>query len=163
MKLYMLLFFLFFCKAMLFAQHDSLPLYKQFPTIPPFTLLNISDSTTFTKANLLKRKPTLIILFSPDCDHCKHFTSQLIANIDVVQHYQIIMVSFLDNELIKKFYTAYALSKYSNIIVSKDSAYFLGTFYALHTYPSIILYNKKGKLVQMFDGTVPIKTIAAAL
>jgi thioredoxin-related protein len=148
---------------MLFAQNDTIPLYKQFTSIPPFTLLNISDSTIFTKENLLKRKPTLIILFSPDCDHCKHFTSQLITNIDLLQQYQIIMVSFLNTALIKQFYTEYALSKYSNIIVAKDSAYFLGTFYALHTYPSIILYNKKGKFVQMFDGTVPIKTIAAAL
>jgi thioredoxin-related protein len=148
---------------MLFAQNDTIPLYKQFTSIPPFTLLNISDSTIFTKANLLKRKPTLIILFSPDCDHCKQFTSQLIAHIDLLQQYQIIMVSFLNTALIKQFYNEYALSKYNNIIVARDSAYFLGTFYALHTYPSIFLYNKKGKFVQMFDGTVSIKTIAAAL
>jgi Thioredoxin-like domain len=163
MKLLITLLFLFLCKAPLFAQKDSLPLYQQFPFIPPFSVFNIADSSICTKANLLKRKPTLIILFSPDCDHCKQFISQLISNILLFTKYQILMVSFLDNSLIKKFYNDFELLKYKNITVVKDSSYYFGTFYALHTYPTIVVYNKKGKLVHLYEGTVSIHTITADL
>jgi hypothetical protein len=44
------------------------PAYKRFPTIPALELLR-PDSTKFTKDDL-KKQNTLIMYFSPDCDHC---------------------------------------------------------------------------------------------
>ena len=145
------------------AQLDSTALYLQFPDVPPFTIQTAPDSVTFAKADLKKRKPTLIILFSPDCDHCKHETKLLKTDIALLKNVQIVMVSFLNFDLIKKFYEDFQLADYPSITVGRDSKFFLGTFYKLHTYPSMFLYNKKGKFVQHFEGNVEIKKIAAAI
>ena len=145
------------------AQQDTTALYLQFPDVPPFTIQTAPDSTTFVKADLKKRKPTLIILFSPDCEHCKQETALLKTDIALLKNVQIVMVSFLNFDLIKKFYENFNLADYPSISVGHDSKFFLGTFYKLHTYPSMFLYNKKGKFVQHFEGNVEVKKIAEAL
>ena len=145
------------------AQQDTTALYLQFPDVPPFTIQTAPDSNTFVKADLKKRKPTLIMLFSPDCDHCTHQTKLLKTDIALLKDVQIVMVSFLNFDLIKKFYENFNLADYPSISVGRDSKFFLGTFYKLHTYPSMFLYNKKGKFVQHFEGIVEVKKIAEAL
>ena len=145
------------------AQQDTTALYLQFPDVPPFTIQTAPDSTTFAKADLKKRKQTLIILFSPDCDHCKHQIKLLKTDIALLKGVQIVMVSFLNFDLIKKFYEDFKLADYPSISVGRDSKFFLGTFYKLHTYPSMFLYNKKGKFVQHFEGNATIKKIAESL
>ena len=163
MKKYFLLLFALaaFCTAI--AQQDTTALYLQFPDVPPFTIQTAPDSSTFVKADLKKRKPVLIMLFSPDCDHCTHQTKLLKTDIALLKDVQIVMVSFLNFDLIKKFYEDFNLANYSSISVGRDGKFFLGTFYKLHTYPSMFLYNKKGKFVQHFEGNVEIKKIAEAL
>lgn len=145
------------------AQTDSLPIYKQFPDVPPFSIIKVPDSVAFAKADLKKRKATMIMLFSPDCEHCQHETKELQANIDSFKNVQIIMISFLDYNLVKQFYEAYHIADYPNITMGRDTKFFLGTFYKIRNYPSIFLYDKKGKLVTNFEGSVPISKVIAAL
>ena len=104
MKKYFLILFALAAICTANAQQDTTALYLQFPDVPPFTIQTAPDSTTFAKADLKKRKPTLIILFSPDCDHCKHQTKLLKTDIALLKNVQIVMVSFLNFDLIKKFY-----------------------------------------------------------
>jgi thioredoxin-related protein len=145
------------------AQTDTIPLYKQFPDVPPFSIMKVPDSTKFTKADLKKRKPTIIIIFSPDCEHCQHETKELIKNIDLFKNTQIVMCSPLDYKYLLAFYKDFDLEKYPNITVGRDGTYILGTFYNIHNFPSIFVYNKKGQLVEGFDGSVKIEKIAEAL
>ena len=145
-----------------FSQDSSL-IYLQFPTIPPFTITKVPDSIKFAKADLRKRKPVLIIVFNPDCGHCQHETKELIANIDLFKKVQIVMASAMDYHYIKKFYEDYNIAGYPNITMGKDEIYFLGGFYKIRSFPAIFLYDKKGKFVKAFDGSVPVKKIAEAL
>ena len=62
---------------------DSLAPYQRFPQVPPFTMMIAPDSTAFAKADLKKKKAVMIVYFSPDCDHCKHFTKELLAHHDL--------------------------------------------------------------------------------
>ena len=163
MKKYILILFALAAFCTLNAQQDTTALYLQFPDVPPFTIQTAPDSITFVKADLKKRKPTLIILFSPDCDHCKHETKLLKTDIALLKGVQIVMVSFLNFDLIKKFYEDFKLADYPSISVGRDSKFFLGIFYKLHTYPSMFLYNKKGKFIQHFEGNVEINKIAASI
>ena len=73
------------------------------------------------------------------------------------------MATPLEHELIKQFYELYKIGEYPNITMGRDPAFFLGSFYKVQTYPSIFLYNKKGKFVKAFDGTVPVEKIAEFL
>ncbi|HEX2683341.1 MAG TPA: hypothetical protein VHL77_05395 [Ferruginibacter sp.] len=145
------------------GQTDTSLIYLRFPTLPPFSLVKVPDSTRFTKADLHRKKATLIFIFSPDCEHCQLETRDLLNHIDLYKKVQIVMASPLDYELIKQFYDQYKIGEYPNIIMGRDPSFFFGGFYNVKTYPSIFLYNKKGKFVKAFDGTVPVEKIAEFL
>ncbi|MBK7884076.1 MAG: redoxin domain-containing protein [Chitinophagaceae bacterium] len=87
----------------LYAQTDTVLLYKRFPAIPPFTLTKVPDSTKFSKADLQKRKATIIMIFSPDCEHCQHEVNELKANINLFKKIQIVMASPVDYKFVKNF------------------------------------------------------------
>ena len=139
------------------------PVYKRFPTVPVFRILSAPDSTVFTRDNLSEKKPVMFMMFSPDCDHCQHATEDLKRNMDAFKKVQIVMVSSLDYDHILAFYHTYGLDAYPNITVGRDPAYMLGTFFSVHNFPSIYLYDKKGKLKANFEGSVPFKKIAESL
>ena len=160
--------FVFYCLLMLlvtagFAQTDTAALYFKYPNVPPFTITKVPDSTKFVKANLLPKKPVLIMIFSPDCEHCIHEVKEILSHMELFKNVQIVMVAHLDFKNLKKFYNEYKLANYPNITLGRDYSYFFGTFYSLKFLPGMFLYNKKGKFVQSFDGSVPVKRIAAAL
>lgn len=141
------------------AQQDTSKLYLQFPDIPPFSITKVPDSSIFSKQDLKKKKPTLIMLFSPDCEHCQQQTNELKKDFKLLKNVQIIMVSFLNYNLIKKFYDEYNIINLPNVCMGRDGNYFLGTFYKPHIFPSMFLYNKKGKFVKNFEGNVSARQI----
>ncbi len=157
--------FLLFLTNFLSAQvkEDSIPAYVRIPQVPPFKLMIAPDSTAFLKENLKKRKPTIIMIFSPDCDHCIRSTEDLIAHYDLFKKAQIVMVSALPFEHVKKFYDKMKIADYPNIKVGEDRNYFLGSFYKVRSFPSIYLYDKKGNYKQFFEGSVKWETIAKSL
>lgn len=142
-----------------FSQQDTSLIYLRFPTIPPFKLTKVPDSTVFTKDNLKKKKPTIIMVFSPDCEHCQEMTKQITANIHLFKKAQIVMATPLEFSYVKKFYEDYKIANYPNITMGRDPGYFLGTFYKVRSFPAIFIYNKKGNLVNWFTGEVELKKI----
>src|SRR5437763_877980 len=62
------------CCQTVCAQVDTSLIYLRFPEIPPFKIVNVADSASFTKADLSKKKATIIMVFSPNCEHCQHET-----------------------------------------------------------------------------------------
>jgi thiol-disulfide isomerase/thioredoxin len=144
------------------AQSDSIvPGYKRFPTIPPFTLLKV-DSTNFTRKNLARNKKTMIMFFSPGCDHCRHQTDSMLAHIDQFKDVEIVMATYQPFEDMKGFYNDYKLSKYSNIMVGRDTQYFFPPFYKISSLPFMILYSAKGKLITTFEGSTPVNKVLNA-
>lgn len=142
---------------------DTVPIYKQFPDVPAFSLNRFPDSSQFVKADLKKKTATIIMLFSPDCDHCKSATENLIANMDGLKQAEIVMVSSLDFSWIKKFNDQFHLDKYKNISLSTQQSYFLFEFYGLTSFPSVFVYNKKGKLIGDYKSHVDFKEIVSLL
>ena len=163
MKKYFLFILICFISTTSFSQTDTLLLYRRFPFVPSFKLINIADSSIFTKDNLKKKKATIIMMFSPDCEHCQEETKEITAKINLFKKAQIIMVSPLDFNYMKQFYNEYKIAGFPNITMGRDPTYFLGTFYKVRSFPSIFVYDKKGKLVNSFTGSTPVEEIAAAL
>lgn len=145
------------------VQPPTEPAYKRIPTVPPFTLALATDSTIFTKENLRKKKPTIIMVFSPDCDHCVHATEDLITNIKLYKNTQIVMATSLSYESVSKFYKDLNLAAYPNIHVGYDSKRFLSSFYEVVSFPSIFLYDKKGNFVKEYLDHPDFKNIATYL
>jgi thiol-disulfide isomerase/thioredoxin len=163
MKKFILASMLAFVFQLADAQTDSTPVYKRFPVIPVFNISKLPDSTEFSKDDLQRKKATVIMLFSPDCSHCQIETKNMLGHIDLFKKAQIIMVSSMDFVNIRKFYEDYEIAKYENIVMGRDAAFLLGSFYGIKHYPSIFVYDKKGNFVKSFEGEFTIESVAEAL
>ena len=73
------------------------------------------------------------------------------------------MASPLEHRLLKPFYNDYKIANYPNIIMGRDPGYFFGTFFNVHSFPALFLYDKRGHFVKAFDGSIPVQQIAKAL
>lgn len=144
-----------FCQS----EADSTAPYKRFPNVPPFQLLKVDSSTYFTKSNLKKNEPVLIILFNPDCEHCKHETEEIIKNIDQFKDIQIVMATMMPFDAMKSFYEKYDLKRFDNITVGQDIKYTLPVFYNIRFMPYLAMYNKKGNLLTTFEGSMKIEDL----
>ncbi|MBK6938365.1 MAG: redoxin domain-containing protein [Chitinophagaceae bacterium] len=146
------------------CQTDSIqPPYKKVPIYPPVRLLNTDSATYYTKANLPKNKPVLLIVFNPDCDHCQHETEALMQNIDKFKNVHIVMASFVTLTAISAFREKYKLGGHKNIVLAQDTHYFLLSFYALRNLPYLAFYNKKKQLISTFEGPMPVEKVLEEL
>lgn len=148
-----------------FAQTDSVkaPIYLRFPFIPQFTLYTAPDSVKLTRDNLIKKKPVVFIIFSPDCDHCQHETKALTANINKLKGAQIIMIEYLPYDTMMRFYHEYKIANYPQIVMGRDNKFFFPPFFDVKSLPAIYVYDKKWKFKKAFSGSVKIDTVAAEL
>jgi thioredoxin-related protein len=131
--------------------------------LPPFSITKAPDSSRFEKNNLQKNKAAMIMVFSPDCDHCQHKIKEIMANIKLFKNVQIVMISNLGYSYVKRFYQEFNVAKYPNITMGMDYRYMIGNFFTIPGLPAIFLYNKNGQFVKAFDRNVPVQKIAAAL
>lgn len=136
--------------------------YLQNPTLPPFHLLKVDSTSYLTKDDIRKHRRTIIMFFSPDCDHCKHQTDSILANFDQFKDIEIVMATYQPFPEMKDFYTHYRLSERSNIKIGRDEKFFLAPFYRIRNLPYLALYDKKGNLVTTFEGNQKISTILKA-
>ncbi len=142
------------------AQNDTIqPPYKKVPFYPPVKLLLTDSVTYYTKADLPKNKPAILIVFNPECDHCQHETEAIVQNIDKFKDVQIVMATFVSLTDIKKFREKYKLGNYKNIVLGQDTHYFLLSFYQGRSLPYLAFYNKKKSLISTFEGSMPIEQV----
>ncbi len=142
------------------AQSDSLqPPYKRFPTYPPVKLLLPDSISFYTKADLPKKAAIMLMLFNPECEHCKQETEDLISKIDRFKNIQVVMATNTTFSRMLAFRETYQLAKYKNIIVAQDTHYFLPTFYMIRNLPFLAFYNRKKELISVFEGTLPMEKV----
>ena len=147
-----------------YSQLDStMPVYLRFPVIPQFTIYKAADSSAFKRENLFKKKPTVFIIFSPDCEHCQKETDSLIAHINLFHNAQIVMTTYMAHDLMVKFYQDYKIAKHHEIIMGRDAKFFFPIFFKVQSLPAIYVYDKKGKFKKAFEGSVNITKVAAEL
>jgi thioredoxin-related protein len=158
-KIIVFLFSIFLFQSSYSQSDPILPLYKRFPTIPPLKLLLTDSSTVFTDKNLKKNLPLLIMIFSPDCDHCQHHAEEMVINREKFKKIQVVMASMYTISILKEFYTTYQLDKLENITVGQDREFILGTYYKMKSLPFLAFYDKKGNLIDVFEGALPIDKI----
>lgn len=140
------------------AQKDSLPPFKRFPVVPAFKILQ-ADSSIFTKADLPRKKPVLVMVFSPDCDHCKHATEEIIQRIDELKKIEVVMATVLPYEKMKEFFVHYDLQRFKNIRVGRDTDYLLPVFFNMRSMPFLALYDKNGDLIHATEGSLSVNQL----
>ena len=127
-KLLIVLTSLFFVTAAV-AQNDSLQApYKRFPSFPPVKLLLPDSVSYFTKNDLPKKTPVMLMMFNPQCEHCQHETEELTKNIDKFKDILVVMTTSMPFDSMLRFREKFHLAQYKNIIVSQDENYFLFSY-----------------------------------
>lgn len=152
--------FLYCCVSAVSAQQQdtTLPAYKRYPTVPGLQLF-LADSTKYTNENLPSKKQLLLMLFSPDCDHCQHEAEQIVANREALKDTHIIMTSSYPLARIREFGERYHLTEMNNVVLTKDPYYVLLSFYAVKSLPYLALYDKNRKLIRTYQGSVGIEQL----
>lgn len=147
------------------AQTDSAdvarPPYKRFPQNLPLQLLLPDSTTKFTREDFARKKPVLLMLFSPDCDHCKHETESIIREMERFKKIQIVMATTAPLDRMREYISSYGLDKYKNIVVGKDVNYLLPVYFDLKNYPFLAFYNSKKELIDVVEGALPIEKVLA--
>lgn len=133
---------------------DTIPQHLKNLKLPDFKLLLPDSATNFYTEQLSAKKSTILISFSPECDHCKQQTKEIIQNIDQLKNVQIVMATTLPFDMMKAFHEEYKIASYKNIIMGRDVLYFFPKYFLNHYLPLIAIYNKKGELLHYFDGGV---------
>lgn len=145
------------------VKKNTVPTYISDPTIPEFTVYKAPDSTLFTNENLHKKRATLIMVFSPECGHCQQVTILLLNDISHFKNTQILMVTWLPyNEMIA-FYNNYKIADYPQITMAWDKKDFFLPYYHVQSFPDLIAYDTKGKLIKAFDGDIQLERIWKAI
>jgi thioredoxin-related protein len=142
------------------AQAPDTPAFKKNPVVPSLYLLQ-ADSTTFTQVDM-KHQPTLIMYFSPTCDHCQHQWEDMVKHKEALQHIQIIMATYQPFDEMKDFYKKENIASYPNIKMGRDEKFGLPGFFRMRSLPFQALYDRDGKLITTFEGNVKVEKLLEA-
>jgi hypothetical protein len=127
--------------------------------VPAFDLLLADSVSHYTISDLPRSTPVLIILFDPNCDHCKHETEAILKSIDSLKNIQIVMATNAEFADLKKFYQHYNLAKFTNIIAGVELKAYLAVFFAIHNLPYLAMYNGRGVLLKTHEGGMKVGNI----
>ncbi|MFI5154411.1 MAG: TlpA family protein disulfide reductase [Chitinophagales bacterium] len=144
------------------AVNSAQPSYLRDPTVPPFKLMKLDSSGFITKDDIRKNHPSLIMVFNPTCEHCKHQTEDILADMKDFKDIEIVMASPQNMDELKSFYAYYRIADHSNIRIGRDEKYFLPPYYKMTSYPYLALYDKKGNLITTYEGNQKVSTLLSA-
>lgn len=143
-------------------QYDTRPPYLRTKMLPAFTLLN-TDSAAFNQSVISKGKPVIIMLFNPECGHCKDQLKLMLTMPEITNGAQLIMATTETLGKIKAFSDAFGLGRYPDIHLGKDRKSFFGGYFQPRTIPVLAFYDKNGRFVAMHQGNVKKKQMLQAL
>jgi len=157
----LLLFCLFF-PLLCSAQSQQVPAaetpppYKTQPGLPPLRLL-LGDSTTwFQTEKVARKKPMLLLFFSPACSHCQKSAEELVRLKDSLPDMQLVMATLAPIGEMNAFREKYGTDALPQTIVGKDAYVLLPPFFNIRHLPFIALYDRKGNLSETLEGSLPI-------
>ena len=118
--------------------------------IPYFTFYTL-DAQRFTKDSFDKKRTKLILYFNSECDHCTKQAKWLSKDIHLFADLELTFVSFEEMTAIRAFRDKHNFLQ-KNITFLQDSRLTFSDKFGVETFPSILLYSKKGKLIHKFEG-----------
>ncbi len=141
---------------------DSLA-YKLYPGLPAFNIRLLDSFTVFNTYNIPKGRPSLLVLFEPDCKHCQDVTRELLKNMDSLSNIDFYWVTPAPSmSRLREFNNEYKLAGYKNIkVVGRDYEFFYIDYFGVNSYPDFALYDEQKKFVHLFQGRVTSKDLWA--
>lgn len=155
----LLVFSLFFFQGVAQQTLATLAPYQKNPKVPEFGILSKDSATWITDQTLKQGKPVMIVLFSPDCDHCVKFAEEMRKDYSRFTGIEIVMTTYQPITKMNEFSKKLGLDTYRNIYFGRDVKYFFGPFYKLKSTPFVALYDSSHKLITAYDGGAPTAKI----
>lgn len=136
------------------SSDTTAPYFKQ-KGIPKISVLLYDSSTVITKSSIANKHLIALTYFSPTCDHCKEHAKQLLDKIDSTPNIFYIWVGPSHSSLaeIKEFAINFQLTNKPNLIVGKETEYFLPTFFRMETTPYCVVYKNEELFVEFRHGS----------
>ena len=136
------------------------PFTKKGAPIPPFKVEKV-DGKFITNADLKDGKPVMIMIFSPECDHCEHMVDSMKMIADKFKTTQLLLVAEDRNKkLMGGFITKTGIGShplFQKIGTNKGELIF--SIYTYKILPQINFYNSKHLLEKTFDGNYPFDSV----
>ena len=126
--------------------------------------IRLTNGKIISSTQLPAKKPVIIIVFSPDCSHCKILMDGIFKNITSFKNAQLIMASFVSETEIKGFEQKYKTANYANIIVGSDvPVLYFQKYYKLTNTPFTVLYDKNKKWVASYKSEHAVEDLIKQL
>lgn len=123
--------------------------YLKNKNLPAFSL-NLIDGRVVTNKTLPKYKYVCIIFFSPDCSHCETEAATMNKYKDKLKNVLFIWDSYRDMIAIQAFADKFNMVNQPNILIGRDPAYMIPTFFRPKMTPFVALY-KDNQLVKVYE------------
>lgn len=135
--------------------------YERFKNLPPFELKGL-DGRKIKREDLAKNRGTILMFFSPDCNHCLQQMDWMKQVKEDLKAYNFVLATYQPLEDLKGFYQSYKLEEWKNIYIGRDEKYFLPPYFRIRNLPFIALYDKKGQLISVFEGNTKTDLILSS-
>ena len=131
--------------------------------LAPFDIMLVNNQK-LKSFQLKKNEPVILMYFSPECDHCKDLTKEILKNAKSLGTKQLIMITYFPVAEVKKFANDFSIQKYPNIKIGTEGmTLVVQKHYNIRNFPFIVLYDKSGKMVKMFRDQAPATDILKAM
>lgn len=130
---------------------------QQISEIPKFNFKTLNGKA-FSNTDL-KEQASIFIYFNPTCEHCQYEAQELEKQKEKFKNTQVLMFSTEKMDLLKDFAQEYKLDKIQNFKILRADYKALDQSFSVSTVPTILIYNKKQKLVKKFVGETKIEAI----
>lgn len=120
--------------------------------MPSFNLLLSDSVSTLNTKDIPDGRTSVLVFFSPDCEHCQEETADIISKIDSLKNVGLYFITIDPMDRLRVFNGYYKMKKYPNITTAQDYTYAMLKHYSGITPPSSIIYDKHKRLRAVFKG-----------
>lgn len=122
--------------------------------MPDFKLLLLDSTTVIHTRDIPTGNPSILIFFSPFCEHCQEETADLLKKIEVFSSVNIYFITIEPMHDMRVFNGYYKLFRYPNITVARDYTFFLPGHVKKLAPPYSLVYDRHKRLRAAFSGEV---------
>lgn len=135
------------CFAQTQDSKENIPPFQKNKNLPAFSIRLLDSVTIFNTKSILQGKPSVFILFSPDCDHCAVLAKEIKEKLTHFDSVNLFMISppmpLYD---IKMFAQTNGLVGKKQIVVGQDIEFIFGSYFHASTVPFVVIYDKNRHL-----------------
>lgn len=138
-------------------------LQHQTDSLPNFKLL-LPDSNTVLRTREIKKGQKLVFIhFDADCHECQMETDSLLKHMRKLKDVQFYFLTVGKFSQVKIFRNYYHLERYPNVIVGQDYNKSFPEHFKTRTTPLLAVYDKKKKLVAVFEGRADMDKLLSTI